>query len=124
RARLGLEPRVIEVARTDGPRATAEKAGSAGDVGARGPLHENPGRVRPFAVHRQSQIRAALTTEAGRLIEATLAGGSQGLFRRTGGSLNEADHLRLRRVVAHRKPLHSVDVPAGAAFHMSVVPYT
>ena len=61
-----------------------------------------------------------MTTEAGRLIEATLAGGSQGSFRRTGGSLNEADHLRLRRVVAHRKPLSSVDVHAGAAFHKAL----
>src|SRR5258705_474081 len=97
---LGFDPRVVEVALTDRARATAEEAGSGGDVGARGPLHENPGRIRPFAVHRESQIRAALTTEARRLIEAALAGGSQGSFRRTGGGLNEADHLRLRRVVA------------------------
>src|SRR5262249_50039033 len=97
---LGLDPWVFEIAPTDRARTGAEEAGAGGDVGTRGPLHENPRRIRLLAVHREPEIRSALTAEARRLIEAALAGGSQGLFRRTGGSLDEADHLRLRRVVA------------------------
>src|SRR4029434_321117 len=107
-AGLGLDPRIVEVAPTDRARAAAEEAGSGGDVGAPGPLHENPGRVQVLAVHRESQIRAALTTDARRLIEAALAGRSQGSFRRTGGRLNGADHLRMSRRAPEGKPSPAV----------------
>src|SRR5690349_11058668 len=51
---LRLDARVVEIASTDRARTGAEEAGSRENVRARGPLHENPGGVRPFAVHRES----------------------------------------------------------------------
>ena len=83
-------------------------------------MHQNPGRIRPRAVLRQSQIAPTLTTKAWRLAKAALARRPEGQFRRAWGRLDEPDHLRLGRVVTHRKPLASVDRDAGAAFHKAL----
>src|SRR5438874_6521870 len=69
---LGFDPRVIEITPTDRARAAAEQAGAGRHVGARSPLHQDPGRLRPLAVRRESEIRAALATEARSLVEGGL----------------------------------------------------
>src|SRR5262249_4483242 len=98
---LGLDPGIVEITLADWARATTEQAGSRGDIGTRGPLHQNPGRLRPRAVLRQSQITPTLTTKAWRLAKAALTRGSEGQFRRAWGSFDEPDHLRLGRIVTH-----------------------
>src|SRR6266567_4216836 len=113
---LGLDARIVEIALTDRARAATEQTGPRGDICTRGPLHQNPGRIRPLAVLRQPQITPALTTKTWRLVKAALARGPEGQFRRTWGRFDEPDYPRLGRVVTHRKPLASVDRDAGAAF--------
>src|SRR5215831_2234093 len=114
---LGLDPGIVEIALTDRARAATEQASPRGNIGTRGPLYQNPGRIRHLAVLRQPQITPPLTTKAWLLVKAALARWPDGQFRRTWSCFDEPDNPRLGRVVAHRKPLASVDIDAGAAFH-------
>src|SRR5262249_20881010 len=89
----GLDPGIVKVALADRARAATEQAGARSDIGTRGPLHQNPGRLRPRAVLRQSQITPTLTTKAWRLAKAALARGPEGQFRRAGGRFHEPNHF-------------------------------
>src|SRR5947208_8237790 len=119
-AGLSFDSRIVEITPTDRARAAAEQAGAGRHVGARSPLHQDPARLRPLAVRRESEIRAALATEARSLVEAALACRPERALGWTGGGLDKPHDLRPARSLNARKALPRVGLHEPAALQQAL----
>ena len=101
---LRHHPRIGEAA-SPHRRVGAGGIRPGGDIGTRGPLHEDPGRIGVGCMPAQRQARSPLPADAGRLVKTAVGLRKQYRLAWAVGRLDEPHYLAAALVVTARKKL-------------------